>query len=73
ATTVETMLLRQYEQVRKAKRGVGLVELVAGRNCGGCNMMLPIHVVQKAKRAGPAIVRCPSCGRILWHKESDAA
>ena len=69
ADQVEDRLLRQYEQVRRSKRGVGLVEIAGGRRCGGCNVQLPIHVLQKAKRSS-AIVRCPSCGRILWSKAS---
>lgn len=69
AAEVEGRLLRQYEQVRRSKRGVGLVEIAGGRRCGGCNVQLPIHVLQKAKRSA-AIVRCPSCGRILWAKDA---
>ena len=68
AGAVDTGLLRQYEQVRRARRGVGLVE-IAGQTCGGCTVRLPLHVVQKARR-GAGITRCPSCGRILWPKES---
>lgn len=67
AGAVDDGLLRQYEQVRRARRGVGLVE-IAGQTCGGCTVRLPIHVIQKAKR-GTGVTRCPSCGRILWPKE----
>jgi uncharacterized protein len=69
ATEVPAGLLRQYEQVRRSRRGLGMVELVDGRRCGGCNVQLPIHVVQKARKGG-AVVRCPSCGRILWAKDA---
>lgn len=68
ASAIDTPLLKQYEQVRKARRGVGLVEIVDNQRCGGCNVRLPIHVVQKA-RSGKGITRCPSCGRILWVPE----
>lgn len=67
AGSLEGGLLRQYEQVRRARRGLGLVEIKDNQRCGGCNVRLPIHVVQKARR-GSAVVRCPSCGRILWPK-----
>lgn len=67
AGAVDDGLLRQYEQVRRARRGVGLVE-IAGQTCGGCTVRLPIHVIQKARR-GTGVTRCPSCGRILWPKE----
>ena len=64
---IDHTLLRQYEQVRKARRGVGLVEIKDRERCGGCNVKLPIHVVQKARRDS-GVTRCPSCGRILWSK-----
>lgn len=68
AAAIEAKLLKQYEQVRRARRGIGLVEILSGQTCGGCNMRLPIHVVQKA-RSGKVVTRCPSCGRILWHRD----
>ena len=67
---VDRGLLKQYEQVRKARRGVGLVQIVEGQTCGGCNVRLPIHVIQKAHRGGKMVTRCPSCGRILWPRET---
>jgi predicted nucleic acid-binding Zn-ribbon protein len=70
AESIDRPLLKQYEQVRRARRGVGLVEIKERSRCGGCNVKLPIHVVQKARR-GKGVTRCPSCGRILWNRESD--
>jgi len=67
ASGIDASLLKQYEQVRKARRGVGIVEIVDNARCGGCSVRLPIHVVQKARR-GDGVTRCPSCGRILWSK-----
>lgn len=67
AEGIDATLLKQYEQVRRSKRGVGLA-LVNGTQCGGCNVRLPIHVVQKVKK-GSGITRCPSCGRILFAKD----
>ena len=68
ADGIDTSLLKQYEQVRRSKRGVGVVPIVDNQRCGGCSMRLPIHVIQKAK-TGKRITRCPSCGRILWAKD----
>ena len=70
AEGVERTLLRQYEQVRKSRRGVGLVEILHRERCGGCNVKLPIHVIQKSQRQG-SVTRCPSCGRILWNKPAE--
>lgn len=67
AGEIDRALLKQYEQVRKARRGLGLVEIVDRERCGGCNVKLPIHVLQKARRDN-GVIRCPSCGRILWNR-----
>jgi uncharacterized protein len=67
ASEVTPALLKQYEQVRKAKKGTALVLIVNNERCGGCNVKLPIHVLQKVSK-GQEITRCPSCGRILWAK-----
>ena len=69
AGEVTPSLLKQYESVRRSKRGTGLAEVKNGDRCGGCNVKLPIFVLQKIKKGG-TITRCPSCGRILWLKNS---
>ncbi|CAN5456859.1 C4-type zinc ribbon domain-containing protein [soil metagenome] len=69
AREIDASLLKQYEGVRRSRRGLGLVPIVDNKRCGGCNMQLPIHVMQKAGRS-KAITRCPSCGRILWPKDA---
>jgi len=69
-TGVETGLLRQYEQVRRARRGLALVGLQGGKRCGGCHVQLPIHVLQKVRK-GAGVTRCPSCGRLLFETTSD--
>jgi len=67
AVGIDAALLKQYEQIRSARRGVGVVEVNGAGSCGGCNVKLPIHVQQKARR-GVGVTRCPSCGRILWYR-----
>ena len=65
AQGVSATLLKQYEQVRKARRGLGVVPVTEAGTCGGCNVRLPIFVVQKVRK-GQGVTRCPSCGRLLW-------
>ncbi len=65
AQGVSANLLKQYEQVRKARRGLGVVPVTEAGTCGGCNVRLPIFVVQKVRK-GQGVTRCPSCGRLLW-------
>lgn len=67
AAGVDAALLRQYEQIRKARRGVGLAVVEEGQRCGGCQVRLPLHVLQRVKRPSE-ITRCPSCGRLLFSK-----
>ena len=69
AKGVQATLLKQYEQVRKARRGLGMVAVNDGGTCGGCNVKLPIFVVQKARK-GQSVTRCPSCGRLLWSENA---
>lgn len=66
AEAIETPLLRLYDQIRHS-RGTALAQVVNNARCTGCNVQVPMHVVQKIKR-GKDIVRCPSCGRIVWSK-----
>lgn len=66
AADIPASLLKQYSSIRRSKRGIGLAPIVNGERCGGCNVKLPIHVLQKAKGDESGKVRCPSCGRILW-------
>ncbi len=61
-------LVQEYQTIRKARKGVGLARMVlasAGHRCGACNVQLPTHVAQRVHQ-GNVVVRCPSCGRILW-------
>lgn len=71
AKDISASLLKQYDSIRRAKRGVGLAVVVDGSRCGGCNVKLPIHILQKAKKDSTGRTRCPSCGRILWYKQTE--
>lgn len=64
---LDAALLRQYEQVRRARKGLALVGLKDGKRCGGCHVQLPIHVVQKVRK-GDGVTRCPACGRLLMDR-----
>lgn len=72
AADVDGALLRQYEHIRRAKRGVGVVPIKPGQHCGGCSARLPLHVVQKVMQANK-IIKCPNCGRILYFPKDNAS
>jgi uncharacterized protein len=63
AKGVDEKVLRDYDSVRKAKKGIGFVQVVAGK-CGGCKVQLLPNLLQRVK-AGQFPVKCQSCGRIL--------
>jgi predicted nucleic acid-binding Zn-ribbon protein len=61
---VEPRLLSQYDRVRAARAGWGIVPAVGGR-CKGCNMMVPPQLFIEIQR-GNQLHQCPSCNRILF-------
>lgn len=63
-TNLDARTVREYDMIRKAKKGLGVVEIKAGR-CSGCNVVLPVNVQQKAAQGKLPPVKCPSCGRFL--------
>ncbi len=64
ANGVDDKILKDYDAVRRAKKGIGFVKIMGGNKCGGCKVQLTPHVVQRVK-AGQFPVKCQSCGRIL--------
>ncbi len=64
STHVESRILGQYEKVRGARNGVGIVPALGGR-CKGCNMMVPPQLYNEIQR-GSILHSCPSCHRILF-------
>lgn len=56
--------VRLYEEVRRAKQGLGVAKVMQGR-CQGCRISLPMSDQQRA-RMGHELVQCSNCGRILY-------
>ncbi|HEY1342650.1 MAG TPA: C4-type zinc ribbon domain-containing protein [Bryobacteraceae bacterium] len=56
---------QRYERARKARRGIGVAEVVDGR-CTACNMALRLQFFQDLKK-GNQIMSCESCQRILYY------
>lgn len=61
---VEARILSQYNRVRGARAGLGIVPALNGR-CKGCNMMVPPQLYNEVQR-GSTLHACPSCHRILY-------
>jgi predicted nucleic acid-binding Zn-ribbon protein len=56
--------LALYDQLRKARNGVAVVK-VSSKACGACGATLTAAVIQSTQSPGQ-LVRCPTCGRILY-------
>jgi hypothetical protein len=57
--------VQRYERARKARRGIGVAEVVDGR-CTQCNIGLRLQFFQELKH-GDQILVCESCQRILYY------
>jgi predicted nucleic acid-binding Zn-ribbon protein len=56
---------REYERIRKARKGVAVAEAVDGR-CSACHMAVRLQFHQELRR-GDKVMLCESCGRILFY------
>lgn len=66
AQGIPEALLKEYEAIRRSRKGTGIVRMRRQGNafrCEGCNVVLPTHVAQKVVQG--QMVRCPTCGRLL--------
>jgi predicted nucleic acid-binding Zn-ribbon protein len=55
--------LREYERLRKARRGIAVAEVIDGR-CTACHIGVRPQFMQELRR-GDKVMNCESCGRIL--------
>lgn len=64
AGQIDSGTLKLYEEIRRARQGRAVAEVVQGR-CQGCRISLSIADQQRA-RMGNELARCSNCGRILY-------
>lgn len=60
-------VLKQYEQIRKKKQGLAIVE-IKHNTCGGCHMNLTLQLVNEARKE-KELICCDNCLRILYLKQ----
>jgi len=60
---IEASAVEVYRDLRKRKGGIAVARVEQG-TCQGCRIALPNSDLQQAKGSG--LVRCSSCGRILY-------
>jgi predicted nucleic acid-binding Zn-ribbon protein len=56
---------RNYERIRKGRKGVAVAEAVDGR-CSMCHMAVRLQFFQDLRK-GDQVMVCESCGRILYY------
>jgi predicted nucleic acid-binding Zn-ribbon protein len=60
---IPASILKRYEKLREARRGIAVVEARDG-GCMGCNMHIPPQMYNNLFR-GEELIACPHCQRIL--------
>ncbi len=60
--------LELYDDLQRRHRGTALAP-IRNRQCGACRARLPTAVFDLLTTDDP-LVRCPRCGRVLYHPES---
>jgi hypothetical protein len=63
ATAMTPVVLKEYNRLRKARRGVAVAEVGEGR-CAACHIGVRPQFMQELRR-GDKVMFCESCGRIL--------
>ncbi len=58
-------IYREYERLRRSRKGVAVAEAIEGR-CGACNMALRLQFFQELRRLD-TVMYCETCGRILFY------
>jgi hypothetical protein len=56
---------RQYERIRKGRRGIAIAEAIDGR-CSACQIALRLQFYQDLRK-GDQVMYCESCARILYY------
>lgn len=64
---IEKRYLTAYDRIRQNKAGTGVATALGGY-CKGCNMRIPPQIYNEIQR-GTEMHTCPSCRRILIHKD----
>lgn len=64
AAVVPADLMKRYEALRTAYRGLAVARLEDNNACSACRMGVPTSLVTSV-RAGSAVCLCDNCGRIL--------
>jgi uncharacterized protein len=62
---INANVYRNYERIRKGRRGIAVAEAVDGR-CAACHMAMRLQFFQDLRK-GDQVMVCESCGRMLYY------
>jgi uncharacterized protein len=62
---INANVYRNYERIRKGRRGIAVAEAVDGR-CAACHMAMRLQFFQDLRK-GEQVMHCESCGRMLYY------
>jgi hypothetical protein len=62
---VTPSVYKNYERIRKGRRGIAVAEALNGR-CAVCNMIIRLQLFQDLKK-GDQMMTCESCQRLLYY------
>ncbi len=62
---VTPSVYRNYERIRKGRKGIAVAEVVDGR-CSACHMAVRLQYLQDLRK-GDQVLVCESCARILYY------
>lgn len=70
ASALPPALYKNYERIRKLRKGIAVAEVVDGR-CTACHVVLRLQFYQDLRR-GEQVMFCESCGRILYYNPPES-
>jgi len=70
ASSITPATYKNYERVRKGRKGIAIAEVVDGR-CTACYIVLRPQHLQDLKR-GESILSCESCQRMLYYNPPES-
>lgn len=65
AKDISSVLLKQYETIRRKRQGIAIVAVEAG-TCRGCYMNIPPQAYIQLQKGSSDLIFCPHCHRILY-------
>ena len=73
ARDLPAALLGDYERICKARGGIAVAAVSPTAICGGCRVTIRPQAILELRAGTTVLMRCESCGRYLYWRESAAS